>query len=60
MNLSDRTLIQKLALVLVLKLVVLFALWWWFVRDQGIQVDSSRVAAQVLQAAPLTTQGPNK
>lgn len=60
MNLSDRTLIQKLALVLALKLVVLFALWWWFVRDHGVQVDSSGVAAQLLQAAPLTTRGLNK
>ena len=60
MNLSDRTLIQKLALVLFLKLAVLFGLWWWFVRDHGVQVDSSGVAAQFLRAAPLTTQGTTK
>lgn len=59
MNLSDRTLIKKLALVLVLKLVFLLTLWWWLFHDHGVQVDSGGVAAHLLHAAPFTTQGLN-
>ena len=57
MNLSDPSLLRKLALVLALKLVLLLALWWLFVRDQGVAVDASNVAAQLLQAAPQPIQG---
>jgi len=44
---------RKLALVLVLKLAVLLALWWGFVRNQRIHVDGDNVAAQLLQ--PVAT-----
>jgi hypothetical protein len=57
MNLSDPSLLRKLALVLALKLVLLLALWWLFVRDQGVTVDANNVAAQLLHAAPQPTQG---
>ena len=57
MNLSDTSLLRKLALALALKLVLLLALWWLFVRDQGVVLDASSVAAQLLQAAAQSTQG---
>jgi hypothetical protein len=60
MNFSDKSLLRKLALVLVLKLAILLALWWVFVRDQRVAVDDSGVAAQLLQPASLSTQGTNK
>jgi hypothetical protein len=46
MNFSDQALVKKLAIVLVLKLAVLVVLWWFFVRDQRVVVDSSSVASQ--------------
>jgi hypothetical protein len=48
MNLQDRTLVRKLATVLVIKLAVLVALWWWFVRDQRVPVDTGTTASQML------------
>ena len=60
MNFSDKYLLNKLTLVLVLKLAILFALWWVFVREQHVAVDDSDVAAQLLQPASLSTQGTNK
>ena len=48
MNFQDRTLVRKLAVVLVVKLVVLMALWWFFVRDQRVLVDGEGVATQLL------------
>jgi hypothetical protein len=56
MNLSDQTLVKKLAIVLVLKLAVLVALWWFFVRDQRVPVDSSSVASQFLTPDPTSAK----
>ena len=60
MHFSDQTLLRKLALVLVLKLAILLALWWVFVREQGVVVDGNRVAAQFLQPAANTAEGTQK
>ncbi len=48
----------KLAVVLVLKIAVLLALWWGFVREQQVLVDADSVAAQLLQGAATPAQGP--
>ncbi len=48
MKLQDKTLLKKLALALVIKLVLLAALWWGFVRDQRVAVDGDAAAAQLL------------
>ena len=57
MNLQDRTLVRKLTTVLVIKLVVLVALWWGFVRDQRVPVDVDAAASQMLgdRPAPAST-----
>ena len=57
MRFSDQTLVKKLAIVVVFKLVILVALWWGFVRDARVTVDGNRVAAQFLQPAPQTAEG---
>ena len=49
MNLFDKNLFNQLAIVVVLKVAILVALWWVFVRDQRIAVDESSVAAQFLR-----------
>ena len=59
MNFQDRTLVRKLAFALVIKLAVLTALWWFFVRDQRVPVDVDAAASQMLGASPApasTTQ----
>lgn len=38
---TDRRLIRELGLVLVLKLLLLTALWWAFVHDARVQVDAA-------------------
>jgi hypothetical protein len=60
MNFSNKYLVNKLALVLFLKITILMVLWWGFVRDQRVTVDDSGVAAQLLQPALASTQGTNK
>jgi hypothetical protein len=53
----DKTLARKLVLVLLLKLALLLALWWGFVREQHVTVDADKVAAWLLQVAATPTQG---
>lgn len=55
MNTRDRYLLRKLAAVLLLKLLVLVALWWGFVRDQRVPVDSGAAARQLL-GSPVPAQ----
>ena len=57
MNPIDPTLAKKLALVLLIKLVVLVALWWGFFREQRVTVDAESTAAQLLQPVALPTKG---
>ena len=52
MDLRDRTLVRKLAVVLVIKLAVLTGLWWGYVREDRLEPDASQVASAVLRAAP--------
>ena len=53
----DKTLVQKLAWVLLIKLAVLFLLWWGFVRVQHVQTDGDSVAAQFLQSPSMPAKG---
>jgi len=57
MNFSDKTLVKKLIVVLVIKLTALVALWWFFVREQHVQVDSNSVTTQFLAPAPTQAKG---
>ncbi|GAB4397906.1 MAG: hypothetical protein OHK0048_07780 [Rhodoferax sp.] len=51
MNHQDRTLVRKLAVVLVIKLALLLGLWWVFVREDRVTPPVSGVATQVLGVA---------
>ncbi|WP_296509885.1 cytochrome oxidase putative small subunit CydP [Rhodoferax sp.] len=57
MNLLDKKLLRKLTIVLLVKLAVLVALWWFFVRDQRVTVDGNSVASQFLAPAPAGAKG---
>jgi hypothetical protein len=48
MNFQDKTLVRKLAVVLLIKLLVLMALWWFFVHEQYVTVSGDDVASQLL------------
>jgi hypothetical protein len=52
MNLRDRTLVRKLAVVLVIKLFVLGGLWWVFVREERVAVSPETAATQMLGSSP--------
>ena len=55
MHFSDKSLVRKLAIVLVLKLTVLMALWWFFIRENRVAVDENSAATQLLTSTPDTT-----
>jgi uncharacterized membrane protein YozB (DUF420 family) len=48
MSPSDRRLLQHLVIAVAIKLLVLFALWWAFVRDERVTPDSGQVATHVM------------
>lgn len=47
MNLADRRLMPHLATAVAVKLVVLAMLWWFFVRDSHVAVDTEQAAAHI-------------
>lgn len=53
---QDKTLVKKLTLALLVKLVVLFGLWWGFVREQRVAVDAQTAATQLLGAEAAKTK----
>jgi hypothetical protein len=56
MQAAPDRLVRHLAIAVALKLVVLTALWWVFVRDERVGVDVDRAAAHMgtpVDAIPL-------
>ncbi|MCZ4312195.1 hypothetical protein O4H66_02155 [Comamonadaceae bacterium G21597-S1] len=51
---DERRLLRHLVIAVTVKLVVLTALWWVFVRDNHVQVDAEQSAQQlgITPAAP--------
>ena len=44
---DENPLLRHLVIAVVLKLVVLTALWWAFVRDERVSIDVERAAAHL-------------
>ena len=42
-----RPLLRHLSLIVVLKLMALAAIWWFFVRDYRVQVDTDKAVSHV-------------
>lgn len=57
---ADQVLVRRLAVVLVIKLVLLFGLWWGFVRNQQVPVDAQGMATQALVQGSVSIEGDNK
>lgn len=57
MNLTDRRLLRYLVHAVLIKLAVLALLWWVFVRDARLPVDTDATARQLGAPAVVSTQG---
>ncbi len=55
---SDKRLLRNLLLAVLIKLVVLGALWWLFIRDAGVSVDDNGVADRLI--GTTSSQGAGK
>ncbi|WP_439891907.1 cytochrome oxidase putative small subunit CydP [Ralstonia sp. 25C] len=49
---NDRRLVRHLLIVVTLKVAVLAALWWVFVRDVRVPVDAERAADRLAVTPP--------
>lgn len=47
MKSADQGLLRHIVVVVVVKLVLITALWWVFVRDARVAVDPAAMAAQI-------------
>lgn len=56
MNRDDSRLLRHLGLAVAVKLAVITALWWAFVRDHAVDAGSEQTAAHLL--APATAPLP--
>ncbi len=54
----DRRLLRHLVTAVLVKLLVLVALWWTFIRDAQVTVDTDRISQHMGSVAPL--QGSSK
>ena len=51
MHPTDRRLVREITVVIVVKLILITALWWAFIRDAKVAVDPGAMAAQVVAPA---------
>lgn len=56
---SERRLLRKLGVVILLKLFLLTGLWWMFIRDERVPVDAERAAHAIIgdSSATMVKQG---
>ena len=57
MTRSDQSLINKLAVVLLIKLVLLAGLWWAFVREDRVKVNDNSQAERLLSTVSQSAEG---
>ena len=59
MNPDGSRLVRHLSVAVALKLAVLAALWWVFIRDQAVDADSEQTASHfAISAAPAVPAVP--
>ena len=56
MSSNDRRFVRHLLVVVAIKVALLGALWWMFVRDQHVAVDAERAADRLI-VTPTAAQG---
>lgn len=55
MSPADRRLLRHLLIAVAVKIVVLTLLWWVFIREARVPVDSERAAAHLGGAASVSS-----
>lgn len=58
MSISDKRLRHHLMTAVLVKLLVLAVLWWLFIRDSHVSVDSNSIGDRF--GVPTSTQGASK
>lgn len=46
-GLSDKGLVRELILIVIIKIIIIFALWWTFVREERVSVNSDSMANMI-------------
>lgn len=59
MDLRDRRFKREIGVILIVKILAITALWWWFVRDVRVAVDTT-TTAQHFGTSVLPPQNPTQ
>lgn len=60
MKAIDKSLVSKLVIAVLIKLLVLLALWWVFFHDQRVAVDANQVSDQLFAPKNAADQNGEK
>ena len=55
MNQKPRSLLAHLLIVVLVKLVVLALIWWFFIRQQAVDIDADTMASKI--GIPVILEG---
>lgn len=48
MNLNDRKLVKDIGIVLIIKLILLYGIWYYWVSGAAVKVDASTAAQHLI------------
>ncbi len=51
MKANDRKLVKDIVLVLIIKLILLYGIWYFWIADHAVKVDASSAAAHMLSTS---------
>lgn len=51
MKLSDQKLVKDIVIVLIIKLILLYGIWYFWIADRAVKVDASSAAAHMLSTS---------
>jgi len=56
MSQGNTRLRREIYAIVIIKLLIIFGLWWVFIRDARVEVDGQRLAEHLAQPASVATQ----
>jgi uncharacterized SAM-binding protein YcdF (DUF218 family) len=48
MKLADRKLVKEISVVLIIKLILLYGIWYYWISGRDVKVDQDSAAAHIL------------
>jgi hypothetical protein len=56
MKLADRKLVKEISIVLIVKLILLYGIWYYWISGHDVKVDQDSAAAHILSPQLSTSK----